>query len=139
MMTWVTSIAMTVAAVLVNHLGLIAAIEDVLGRIFHEDVRLPIVNCGKCLSFWSVAVFVATEALHLHVALWECIVLPPLMAYAAVWFNLFLGYLDTLYNNAYDALYTNDGRKAGALSPEQGHDDHTDDRHHSNDAVSEVR
>ena len=42
--------AVTLAAVLANHMGLIEAIERVVRH------KLPIINCSRCLTFWSVLI-----------------------------------------------------------------------------------
>lgn len=92
-----TDIVMLVlSATLANHLGLIEAVE---GVIHH---RLPILNCSKCASWWSVLIYSI------------CIGQPPIAsvavsfvsAYAAVWLVLLYGYIDTLYNRWYENIYT---------------------------------
>ena len=88
-----------------NHLGLIEAVE---GVIHH---RLPILNCSKCASFWSVLVYsllVGREPI-------ASVAVSFMSAYAAVWLVLLYGYIDTLYNRWYENIYTEEtGDDAGA-------------------------
>jgi len=114
-MPWITVMAIMAAAVLIRHLGLIAAVEDAVGRVLGREVRLPVVGCSKCLSFWATAAYVALTARQAGLRTWEAVAMPPLMAYAAYWLELLLGWLDTLYDRTYDALYTDAGDGRGPL------------------------
>ena len=78
-----------------NHMGLVAAAERTLRR------PLPVVNCTKCLTCWSVFGYQLAEG---------CSPLPSLAvsflaAYAAVWLELLMGIIDTLYNRIYEEIY----------------------------------
>jgi hypothetical protein len=81
--------------VLANHMGLISAIETVIGR------RLPIVNCIKCSTFWSVLVFCLLSRLDMVIS----IPISFLSSYMAIWLELFFGYIDTCYEKIYNAIY----------------------------------
>lgn len=88
------------ASVAANHLGLIGAMERV---VRHE---LPILNCSRCLTFWATLVHgcysVATGG-----ALGAAIVLAIsfLNAWLAVWLELGMGYIDTVYYYIYNKVY----------------------------------
>ena len=137
-MLWITAIAIMVAAVLVAHIGLITAIEETASKVLRREVRLPILNCGKCLTFWSTVSYVAIQSQY-EQPLWMAVILPPSMAYAAYWFELFLGMLDKLYNKAYDALYTDTGGASDAIPADRETDTDAYVAQHPADAVPMVR
>ena len=90
-------IAMLVlSAVLANHLGLIEAVEKVIRH------KIPILNCAKCLSFWSVLAYCFITC-HNAIA---SVAISFVCAYLAVWLELLCGVIDTLYNKMYETLYT---------------------------------
>lgn len=79
----------------VNHLGLIAAIEEKTGR------RLEVFNCPKCLSFWMTLTYT--------ILMTHDIILSPaislLASYIAIWLELLEGYIDILYSRFYDKIF----------------------------------
>ena len=109
-MDWLNDLMITFSVVAVNHLGLVAAIERTLKH------RLPIVNCPKCMVFWTVLVYgiltgnhsVGTNELvsadHFEDIL-EMLAAALLCAWAAIWLELFMGFIDQLYLKLYDAIY----------------------------------
>lgn len=103
----ITEIALiVVSAVLINHLGLIEAIEKVIRH------KLPIVNCCKCLSFWSVLVYSLFS-----IDIITSLAISFVSAYLAIWLELLCGFIDTLYNRCYENLYTKKTEtKSGAKS-----------------------
>ena len=88
--------------VTMNHLGLISTIE---GIIKHS---LPVVNCPKCASFWSVFVYgmaeVDSSLFTLHSSL-RLLAISFLASYSALWLELLEGFIDTLYTKLYDTIY----------------------------------
>ena len=94
-MMWSDIVALTFAAVAINHLGLIAAIEGIIKR------KLWIIDCPKCLSFWSTLIyqiaagdfFVGSVAISL-----TC-------AWLAIWLELGMGFTDLLFDKAYERIY----------------------------------
>ena len=89
----------TFSAVAVNHLGLVAAIERTVKH------RLPIADCPKCLTFWAV---IGYGALSGHDRLGDVIdvcAVALLAAWAAIWLELFMGFIDKLYLRAYEQIY----------------------------------
>lgn len=100
------------ACTAVNHLGMVKAIEKV---IKHE---IPVVNCVKCLTFWSVLVYgtIAHYSLfsfngNLDFSLFTfhssltVLAISFLSAWAAIWLDLCMGAVDQLYTKIYDTLY----------------------------------
>lgn len=99
---WIDIAAVVFASVTVNHLGLIAAIEGAVHR------KLPIVNCPKCLSFWSTFAYGVSgdgRLAALPSVLPRLLAISILCAYLAIWLELLEGYIDTLYNKLYEQIY----------------------------------
>ena len=88
----------------VNHLGLIKA---VIGVFFKKRETLPIVSCPKCLSFWSVMTYGVAEAnsslFTLNSSL-RLLAIALLCSYIALWLNLIMYAIDTLYNRIYGKI-----------------------------------
>ena len=84
------------SAVAANHLELVAGIENVIKH------SIPIVNCPKCLSFWSVLAYglLAGDNAILVIAT------AMLCAFLAIWLELLMGFIDTLYNRIYEQIYS---------------------------------
>ena len=87
---------LTFACVAANHMGLISAAESMLGR------KIPVLNCPKCCTFWSVLWLSVLSGRNMVSAL----ALSFLCAYIAIWLELFMGYIDTLYNRLYEKIYS---------------------------------
>lgn len=112
---WYDAAMILFACVCANHLGLVSAVEDKAG------IRLPVVNCSKCFSFWSVLLYFL-----FHCGVIKAVAVSFLFSYLAVWLELGMGYVDTLYNRLYDTIYTtkdeqtapdaDEGSSNGALS-----------------------
>ena len=116
-MAWSDVAWIVVACTSANHLGLIAAVENVLHR------RLPVVNCPKCLTFWSTLAYLlacfltgddaplrgGTIASYLP-AVPRMLAVSFLAAYSALWLELIMYYIDTIYNSIYDQI-SKDNRK----------------------------
>jgi hypothetical protein len=96
-MDWLNDLMITFSVVAANHLGLVSAIERTVKH------RLPIVNCPKCMTFWTVLVYgvwnvgISDFSLAIAVAF--------LAAWAAIWLELFMGFIDQLYLKAYEQIY----------------------------------
>lgn len=80
-----------ISCVLFIHLGLGEAIERTL------QVRFVLLRCVKCLTFWSVLAYSLVHSLPVEVALCAAFV----SAYAALWMDIPLAKLATLYENLY--------------------------------------
>lgn len=96
-MVWIDIASIVFACVTVNHLGLIGAIENKI------DQELPIINCPKCFTFWGT---LAYGLWHIgFFSLPMVLVISSIASYAAIWLELFEGYIDTLYKKLYDKIY----------------------------------
>ena len=96
--------AVTLAAVLANHMGLIEAIE---GVIMH---KLPIINCSRCLTFWSVLCLLCCN----NVAAKPTTIVATSFAasYAAMWLELLFGIIDKQYERIYEKTYPEADKEA---------------------------
>lgn len=103
-MEWRDIAAIVFVCTAVNHLGLIAAIECIIKH------PLPVINCPKCLTFWSMMVCGAVEEnsslLTLHSSL-RLLAISLLCSYLAIWLNLLMYAIDTLYNRIYGIIENN--------------------------------
>ena len=99
-MDWIGIAAVVAFSTAVNHLGLIAAIE----RVIHH--RLPVVDCPKCLSFWGTLAYgLSGDGMAAHPsALIRLLAISILCSYLAVWLELIMYAIDTLYNKIYGIL-----------------------------------
>lgn len=109
-MYWMDIAAVVIFSAAVNHLGLIEAIE----RVIHH--RLPVVNCPKCLSFWgTLALGLSGDgitAAHPS-ALPRLLATSILCSYLAIWLELIMYAIDTLYNRIYGILEENNSEEDG--------------------------
>jgi len=99
-MDWLNDLMITFSVVAANHLGLVAAIERTIKH------RLPIVNCPKCMTFWTVLAYgIATVPAASASGIIGIISVALLAAWAAIWLELAMGFIDQLYLKAYDKIY----------------------------------
>ena len=104
-MNWIDIASIVFVCVTANHLGLIKAIEAVSNK------EIPIVNCVKCFTWWSVLAYTLFYSREIFTSL----AISFLSSYAAIWLELFEGYIDTLYLRLYDKIYdTKDNTLAAA-------------------------
>lgn len=96
-MDWRNMAAIVLACTALNHLGLIAAVERVIRR------SLPVVNCPKCLTFWSALTYQILTGCHPLQAL----AISLLCSYLAIWLELIMYAIDTLYNRLYGIIEDN--------------------------------
>lgn len=95
-MSWIDIACIIFVCVTANHLGLVEAVEKIVGK------RLMIVNCPKCLTFWVTLAYCCDKiATHTTVVL----AISFLASYSALWLELLEGYVDTLYIKLYDKIY----------------------------------
>lgn len=87
---------LTFSCVSANHLGLIGAIEGVIHR------SLPILNCPRCLTFWSVLLYTMVTDRNIVRAL----AISFLCAYMAIWIELLMCFIDTKFNKLYEKIYS---------------------------------
>ena len=113
MTDWIDIAGIVFVCVTANHLGLIKAVEDVIGW------RMPIVGCVKCMTFWATLVWCCvTNATEGAV---QVLAISFLASYMALWLELFEGYVDTLYVKIYEKIYTNAADDADSSEPDNGH------------------
>lgn len=82
-------------AVMINHLGLIEAVEKVIKH------KIPIMNCCKCLSFWLVLAYMLFNGYTVI----NSVATSFLCAWLATWFELLLGGIDIFYMKVYENFY----------------------------------
>lgn len=92
---WEDICLLTLSCVLANHMGLISAIEEIIGS------KLPIVNCVKCSTFWSVLIL----CLFIGFGVITSVAISFLSSYLAIWLELFFGFIDSCYEKTYNAIY----------------------------------
>jgi len=98
-MDWMDIAAIVFVCTAVNHLGLIAAIERVIRH------RLPVVNCPKCLTCWSVFAYgIATAPYVSPQIVARLLAISLLCSYLAIWLELLMYAIDTLYNRIYGTI-----------------------------------
>ena len=93
-MDWRAIAAIVFIATAVNHLGLIAAIERIIRR------KLWILDCPKCLTCWSVMGYLLLTGSHPLTSL----AIALLCSYLALWLNLSMFVIDTIYNRIYGKI-----------------------------------
>ena len=96
LMVWTDIAGIVFSCTAANHLGLVSAIERI-GRI-----RLPVVNCCKCFTFWSVAAYMMLAGYGVITSL----AISFLCAYMATWVELIMGIVDYHYNRIYGKIYS---------------------------------
>lgn len=96
-MDWIDIASIVFVCVTANHLGLVKAIEETYER------ELPVINCVKCLTFWSVLVYMVFATRDVITSL----AISFLASYTAIWLELLEGYVDTLYLKLYGKIYKN--------------------------------
>ena len=95
-MDWMDIACIVFACTAANHLGLIAAVERVIRH------QLPVVNCPKCLTCWSILAYgLATAPCLTTQAVARLLAISLLCSYLAIWLELLMYAIDTLYNRIY--------------------------------------
>lgn len=88
------AVMITLSCVLFVQMGLADAIQDVLG------FRLTLISCPKCLTYWSVLAYAILSGRGFL----ECVAVPFISAYAALWVALAYDCLTTIYNKFYEHI-----------------------------------
>lgn len=106
-MDWTDIAAVALFSTAVNHLGLIQAIERVI------RFRLPVLDCPKCLTFWGTLAYgLSGDGTAANPsALARLLAVSILSSYAAVWLELIMYAIDTLYNKIYGILEETDNQE----------------------------
>lgn len=98
MMYWSEAAMIMFSCVAVNHLGLVAAIEDIVRR------PLPIVNCPKCLTFWSVLAYMIWHMGFTDMP--KSVATSFLFSYLSIWLQLLFSLIDRLFSILYDKIHS---------------------------------
>ena len=103
-------IALTFIAVAINHMGLVEAVEKVIGK------RLLIVGCTKCAAFWM------TLAYNLYISreVIPSAAMAFLYSYLALWLELLMGQVDSIYIKCYEKIVSNADAGKAATDPDEG-------------------
>lgn len=104
-MDWRDIACIVFACTAVNHLGLIDAIQTVT-----KCNRLPIISCPKCLTCWSVMAYGCLCCDTIATAIEEVprlFAISLLCSYIAIWLELFMYAIDTLYHIIYGIIENN--------------------------------
>lgn len=115
-MSWRDIASIVFICVTVNHLGLIAAIEQTFRH------KLPVVNCPKCLAFWTTLAYQLATGCSPLLSL----AMSLLFAYLAIWLELAEGFIDIIYTKVYEQIYSTA-------------DTHDSDPEHTQHSVSVMR
>ena len=93
---WIDILAIVFVCTAVNHLGLIKAIEGIVKR------EILIINCPRCLTCWSVFAYgIATVPYVSPQIVARLLAISLLCSYLAIWLELLMYAIDTLYNRIY--------------------------------------
>ena len=99
---WIDIAAIVFVCTAVNHLGLIKAIEGIVKR------EILIINCPRCLTCWSVFAYgIATAPCVSPQIVARMLAISLLCSYLAIWLELLMYAIDTLYNRIYGILENN--------------------------------
>ena len=109
-MNWSDIVGIVLVSTMVNHLGLISAIEGVI------RCRLPIVSCPKCLSFWLCLAYCLDAGSPVIASL----AISLLCAWLALWVELGMALIDNLYLYLYEKIITASNNHAPASDPDGG-------------------
>lgn len=112
-MPWTDIASIVFVCVTVNHLGLISAIEDTIGK------KLPILNCPKCLTCWCVMLYCLCNS-DGHIT--QTLAISFLCSYLAIWLEMLEAYTDTLYMICYDKITKGNTERETATSAQGGTD-----------------
>lgn len=117
-MMWLKIAMIVFICTSMNHLGLIDAIEKAVG------FKIPIVDCCKCSTFWFTTAYLLCEFKGIGII--AIIAIAFLACIVAVWLELAMGYIDTLYNKAYERIFNTptvsetDGDKGDTETDDKG-------------------
>lgn len=111
-MDWISAALITFSATAANHLGLVRGVEKAVRH------RLPVVDCPKCLTFWGVLAYGGLSGdgtAALPSALPGLLATSFLCSYLALWIDLLMYAIDTLYNRIYGTIeeYNNEEEGGG--------------------------
>ena len=106
-MDWNDIACIVFTCVTANHMGMIDALEEKIGR------KIPILNCVKCSVFWFVLVYSVISSGDVVVSL----AVSFLSSYCALWFELIEVYIDKLYIRTYGTITKTSGCEETTTDP----------------------
>lgn len=109
-MEWIDIASIVFVCVTANHLGLVKAIEEKIGK------ELPIINCCKCFSFWATFLY----TIFVTHGLITSLAISFLGSYTAIWVELFEGFIDTLYLRLYGKITSANNNNEVAANIDSG-------------------
>lgn len=107
---WIDIASIVFVCVTMNHLGLVKAIEKVADR------ELRIVNCPKCLTYWSVLAYTLITSRSAI----SSFAISFLASYTAIWLELFEGFIDKLYLKCYGKIVTDNDNDTPTTDADKG-------------------
>jgi hypothetical protein len=110
-MPWTDIVSIVFVCVTINHMGLVSAIEQTIGR------DIPILNCPKCCTFWCVLLYSCGHATT-HITM--VLAISFLCSYLAIWLELLEAYIDTLYMKCYEKITEGDSEREAATDADKG-------------------
>lgn len=123
MIHWIDIVSIVFSCVTANHLGLISAIEVLFRH------RLPVINCVKCLSFWSTLAYCVysivsdgTKGIEIE-AFIQVFAVSFLASYIAIWLELFEGFIDFLFSRIYEKIYSDSDNDTSSSVRHEGDTD----------------
>ena len=110
MIFWIDIASIVFVCVTANHLGLVKAIEGAFKR------EIPIVNCIKCFTYWSVLAYTIISCREIFTSL----AISFLASYSAIWLELLEGYIDTLYLKLYEKIFEQPDNDTSSANTDNG-------------------
>ena len=104
-------IAVAFIAVAINHMGLVAAVEKVIRH------PLPVVDCVKCLTFWSVLACLLSS----RYAVIPSVAMTLAFSYMALWMELLWGLVDKLYMKCYEKIVSDSAAGEASAGSDASH------------------
>lgn len=104
---------LTLSCVLFVQMGLSDAMQETI------RVRLRILSCPKCCTFWSVLVLTLVRGNGIV----DSVAVSFASSYLALWLSLLYDYVATIYNKAYESITETTDPEKGSGLPESGNTD----------------
>lgn len=105
-----TAALLTFSFTAANHLGLVSKIEELTGH------NLPVINCPRCASFWSILLYCIVASGNVIGA----VAMSFFFAYLALWLELAMCVVDYLYKKIYEKIISDSASDKAAASTHDG-------------------
>ena len=113
-MKWMDIACIVFVCTTMSHLGLISAIEEFIKK------KIPILNCPKCSTWWVTMAYGIGKTWFSFDVLIPLLAISFLASYAAIWLELFEGFIDTIYTRIYETIFTDTNDNAPASDTANG-------------------